>query len=81
MCYVKEDNLHELFLTYTNDRDISGTFSQRMMLDSNANGPFNVHDSRQVGFQIVMQIIHVLCWGVTLEERQIAENRLDKILK
>ena len=42
---------------------------------------FNVHDSRQVGFQIVMQIIHVLCWIVTLEESQIAENRLDEILK
>ena len=39
MCYVKEDNLHELFLTYTDDRDTSGTFPQTMMLDSNANGP------------------------------------------
>ena len=22
-----------------------------------------IHDSRHVGFQIVMQISHVLCWG------------------
>ena len=32
-------------------------------------------------FHIVMQISHVLCWGQTLEKRQIAENRLVEILK
>ena len=32
-----------------------------------------IHDSRHVGFQIVMQISHVLCGGgKTLETRQIA---------
>ena len=44
-----------------------------------------IHDSRHVGFRIVMQISHVLCWGggggQTLEKRQIAENRLVEILK
>ena len=40
-----------------------------------------IHDSRHVGFQIVMQISHVLCWGQTLEKGQIAENRLVEILK
>ena len=40
-----------------------------------------IHDSWHVGFQIVMQISHVLCWGQTLEKRQIAENRLVEILK
>ena len=28
-----------------------------------------IRDSPQVGFQIVMQIIHVLCWGQTLEKK------------
>ena len=40
-----------------------------------------IHDSHHVGFQIVMQISHVLCWGQTLEKGQIAENRLVEILK
>ena len=44
-----------------------------------------IHDSGHVGFQIVMQISHVLCWGggggETLEKSQIAENRLVEILK
>ena len=25
-----------------------------------------IHDSRHVGFQIVMQISHVLCWGANI---------------
>ena len=40
-----------------------------------------IHDSRHVGFQIVMQISHVLCWGANIGKRQIAENRLVEILK
>ena len=28
-----------------------------------------IHDSRHVGFQIVMQISHVLCWGQTLAKK------------
>ena len=28
-----------------------------------------IHDSRHVGFQIFMQISHVLCWGQTLEKK------------
>ena len=39
------------------------------------------HNNHQVGFETVMQIIHVLCWGQTLERRQIAENQLIEILK
>ena len=39
------------------------------------------HNNHQVGFEIVMQIIHVLCWRQTLERKQIAENRLLEILK
>ena len=30
-----------------------------------------IHDSRHVGFQIVMQISHVLCWGQTLEKSKL----------
>ena len=36
--------------------------------------------SRHIGFQIVMQISHLLCRGQTLATRQIAENRLVEIL-
>ena len=36
-----------------------------------------IHHGRHVGFQIVMQISHVFCWGgQTLDKKQIAENRL-----
>ena len=40
-----------------------------------------IHDSRHVGFQIVMQISRVLHWGQTLEKRKIAANWLVEILK
>ena len=58
-----------------------------MVLKSKLNGKNKIqatgliHDSSHVGFQIVMQISHVLCWAQTLEKRQIAENRLVEILK
>ena len=29
-----------------------------------------IHDSGDVGFQIAMQISHVLCWGQTLEKKE-----------
>ena len=38
-------------------------------------------NNHQVGSEIVMQIIDILCWGQTLERRQIEENRLVEILK
>ena len=28
-----------------------------------------IHDSRHVGFQIVMQISYLLCWGANTEEK------------
>ena len=28
-----------------------------------------IHDSRHVGFHIVMQISHVLCWGANIEKK------------
>ena len=28
-----------------------------------------IHDSRHVGFQIVMQISHVLCWGANIGKK------------
>ena len=28
-----------------------------------------IHDSRHIGFQIVMQISHVLCWGANIRKK------------
>ena len=39
------------------------------------------HDEHHAGFQIVVQISHVLCWGANIgKKRQIAENRRAEIL-
>ena len=52
--------LRDLVCCVTSDKLVSSKSSEAIGI---------IHDSRHVGFEIVMEISHVLCWGANIRKR------------